>query len=105
MPTGVFIAENPNFSAILNEGVPGMNRYAKYGLLSTAVVGTLAWLAYGGIKDGQTYFKTIPELNQMGDQAHSKRLRVSGFVLPNSIKHNGDAVNFTIVENEAAEDT
>ncbi len=81
-----------------------MNRYAKYGLLSAGVVGTLAWLAYGGIKDGQTYFKTISELQQMGDQAHAKRVRVSGYVLPNSIKHNGDSVAFTIVENEAAED-
>jgi cytochrome c-type biogenesis protein CcmE len=94
-----------DFSAILLAGVPGMNHYVKYGLLSTAVVGTLAWLAYGGIKDGQTYFKTIPELGKMGDQAHSKRLRVSGYVLPGSIAHHGDAVHFTIVENEGTEDT
>ena len=53
-----------------------MNHYVKYGLLSAAVVGTLAWLAVGGIKDGQTYFKTIPELKKMGDQAQAKRLRV-----------------------------
>ena len=77
-----------------------MNRYAKYGLLSAAIVGTLAWLAVGGIKDGQTYFKTIPELKQMGDQAQAKRLRVRGYVLPHSITRSGAAVNFVIVENE-----
>ncbi|HEY7333911.1 MAG TPA: cytochrome c maturation protein CcmE [Bryobacteraceae bacterium] len=81
-----------------------MNRYAKYGLLSAAIVGTLAWLAVGGIKDGQTYFKTIPELKQMGDQAQAKRLRVRGYVLADSIKHTGSAVDFTIVQNEGTGD-
>ena len=82
-----------------------MNRYAKYGLLSAAVLGTLGWLAVGGIKEGQTYFKTIPELGRMGDQAQAKRVRVRGYVLPGSIEHHGGAVNFTIVENEGSDDT
>jgi cytochrome c-type biogenesis protein CcmE len=77
-----------------------MNNYVKYGLLSAAVVGTLAWLAVGGIKDGQTYFKTIPELKQMGEQAQAKRLRVRGYVLPGSISHSAANVAFTLVENE-----
>ena len=72
-----------------------MNRYAKYGLLSAAIIGTLAWLAVGGVKDGQTYFKTIPELKQMGDQAQAKRLRVRGYVLPHSITHSGRPVQPT----------
>jgi cytochrome c-type biogenesis protein CcmE len=79
---------------------PAVNRYAKYGLLSAAIIGTLAWLAIGGVKDGQTYFKTIPELKQMGNQAQAKRLRVRGYVLPHSIIHRGPAVDFVIVENE-----
>jgi cytochrome c-type biogenesis protein CcmE len=79
---------------------PAVNRYAKYGLLSAAIIGTLAWLAIGGVKDGQTYFKTIPELKQMGDQAQAKRLRVRGYVLPHSITHRGPVVDFVIVENE-----
>jgi len=80
-----------------------MNPYTKYGLLSAAIVGTLGWLAWGGIKDGQTYFKTIPELHQMGDQAMVKRLRVSGYVQPHSISNSGSGVSFTIVENEGLE--
>src|ERR1051325_9348912 len=104
IPTGVFMVGKLDFSAILELGAHAMNRYGKYGLICAAVVGTLAWLAYGGVKDGQTYFKTIPELGKMGDQAQAKRLRVSGFVLPGSIEHKADAVHFTIVENEAAED-
>lgn len=82
-----------------------MNRYMKYGLLSAAIVGTLGWLAWGGIKDGQTYFKTIPELSKMGDQATAKRVRVSGYVLPGSIQNRGSEVNFTIVENEGLENS
>jgi cytochrome c-type biogenesis protein CcmE len=82
-----------------------MNRYTKYGLLSAAILGTLGWLAWGGIKDGQTYFKTIPELSRMGDQATAKRVRVSGYVLPGSIANRGSEVHFTIVENEGLEDS
>jgi cytochrome c-type biogenesis protein CcmE len=77
-----------------------MNTYMKFGLLTAVVVGTLGWLAVGGINESKTYFKTIPELNKMGDQAQVKRLRVTGYVQPGSIVREGHAVKFTLVENE-----
>jgi len=77
-----------------------MNTYVKFGLLSAVVVGTLGWLAVGGINETKTYFKTIPELNKMGDQAQVKRLRVTGYVQPGSVIHEGHDVKCTLVENE-----
>jgi len=79
-----------------------MNNYWKFGTLTVAILGVLAWLAVGGVKETQTYFKTIPEVRVMGDQAQVKRLRVTGFVQPGSISHQDGAVRFMMVDNEAA---
>lgn len=72
----------------------------KIGLLSVAIIGTLAWLALGGVNESKAYFKTIPEVHQMGDQAHVKHLKVTGYVQPGSIVREGKNVYFTLVENE-----
>ncbi|MGH9654409.1 MAG: hypothetical protein ACRD6B_13210, partial [Bryobacteraceae bacterium] len=48
-----------------------MNTYVKFGVLMVLIVGSLAWLAVGGIKDTQTYYKTISELQKMGPKAHT----------------------------------
>lgn len=60
------------------------------------IVGSLVWLAVGGVKDTKTYYKTIPELQQMGQLAHSGRLRVAGDVKPGSIVKNGSEVSFVL---------
>ena len=72
-----------------------MNNYLKFGLLIAAILGTLAWLAVGGINETKTYYKTIAEVNQMGDQAKDKRIRVGGDVAANSIVREGTDVKFT----------
>ena len=73
-----------------------MNTFAKFTLLVVAVVGTLVWLALTGLKGDMTYYKTISELNQMGDQAHGKRLRVGGDVEKDSVVRDGRKVSFTL---------
>lgn len=73
-----------------------MKTYAKFGVLVVLIVGVLVWLAMGGISDSKTYYKTIAELNQMGDQAKGKRLRVGGDVQPGSIVRNGAEVTFVL---------
>ena len=75
-----------------------MNNYLKFGLLITAIVGTLAWLAAGGISDTKTYYKTIAEVNQMGKDNLEKRIRVGGDVAPNSIVREGRDVHFTLAQ-------
>jgi len=60
------------------------------------IVGSLVWLAVGGIKDTKTYYKTIPELQQMGKKAQGQRLRVGGDVQPGSISKNGPQVSFVL---------
>ncbi len=73
-----------------------MKTYVKFGVLAALIIGVLAWLAMGGISDSKTYYKTIAELGQMGDQAKGKRLRVGGDVQPGSIVRNGAEVTFVM---------
>jgi cytochrome c-type biogenesis protein CcmE len=72
--------------------------FAKFGLLVVAIVGILVWLAAGGIKETKTYYKTITELQQMGDRAKTSRIRVGGDVEVGSIQRLGKNVLFTLTQ-------
>ena len=71
-----------------------MNTYLKFAVLILLVVGSLVWLATGGVNETKTYYKTIPELQQMGKSA--QRLRVGGDVRPGSIVKAGAQVSFVL---------
>jgi len=73
-----------------------MNTYVKFGVLMALIVGSLVWLAVGGIRDTKTYYKTIPELEKMGQSAHGKRLRVGGDIQPGSIVKGASQVSFVL---------
>jgi len=76
-----------------------MNNYWKFGLLIVAIIGTLLWLAVGGINETSTYYKTIAELHQLGDNGKDHRLRVGGDVA-DSIQHKGREVRFTLTQDK-----
>jgi len=82
--------------SILVEALLCMNTYLKFGILMVLIVGSLVWLAVGGIKDTKSYYKTIPELQQMGSAARGQRLRVGGVVQPGSIAKSGAQVSFVL---------
>jgi cytochrome c-type biogenesis protein CcmE len=72
-----------------------MKTYWKFGALVAVIIGTLVWLAAGGISETKTYYKTISELDHTRD-AQGKRLRVAGDVEAGSILRKGRAVEFTL---------
>ncbi len=72
-----------------------MKTYGKFAILIVLIIGTLAWLAAGGINESKTYYKTISELQAMKDP-HGKRIRVGGDVVPGSINRTGKEVSFMI---------
>ena len=76
------------------------NNYIKFGALIAVILGTLTWLAVGGVNDGGAYYKTVPELRAMGEAASSKRVRVGGDVKPGSIDRQGDKVLFTLMQED-----
>lgn len=73
-----------------------MKTYVKFGVLAALIIGSLVWLAVGGISQTKTYYKTIPELEQMGKAAHDQRLRVAGDIVPGSILRQGAQVSFVL---------
>jgi cytochrome c-type biogenesis protein CcmE len=73
-----------------------MKTYLKFGILMSLIVGSLVWLAAGGISDSKTYYRTIVELQQMGNTAQGKRLRVGGDVEQGSISKNGVQTTFVL---------
>ena len=75
-----------------------MKTYAKFAVLVVAVIGILVWLAAGGVNEAKTYYKTISELNQMGDRAAAQRIRVGGDVEKGSIQRMGRDVYFTLTQ-------
>lgn len=78
-----------------------MAQHWKFIALIAIIIGTLAWLAVGGISDSMTYYKTIPELQQMGAEALGKKLRVGGDVEPGSIRREGTLVRFILVQEDS----
>jgi cytochrome c-type biogenesis protein CcmE len=77
-----------------------MKTYAKFAVLVVAILATLGWLAFSGINESKTYYKTITELKSMSPDQQVKRLRVTGDVVAGSIVRAGNQVRFTIVEKE-----
>ena len=73
-----------------------MKTWAKFALLVVAIVGTLVWLAVGGINETKTYYKTISELTKMGNRALDQKIRVGGDIEAGSIQRNGREVQFTL---------
>lgn len=80
-----------------------MKTYAKFAVLVVAILGTLAWLAASGINESKTYYKTISELKSMDAEQAAKRVRVTGDVVPGSIKRDGALVHFRIHEKDKNE--
>src|SRR6266852_6178332 len=74
-----------------------MKKYGKFVVLIAVVLGTLGWLALAGSGEAKSYYKTIAEVKQMGDQAGKKRLRVAGDIEKSSIERNGAEVAFVLV--------
>lgn len=73
-------------------------KYLQFGIAIAVVVVALVYLAFTGVQESKSYYVTIKELKNMGDEAYSKRLRVAGNVQPGSIKRQGTQVEFQLVE-------
>jgi cytochrome c-type biogenesis protein CcmE len=77
-----------------------MKTYTKFAVIIVAIIGTLVWLAAGGINETKTYYKTVAEVEQMGGEVMGKRLRVAGDVEEGSIVRAGREVRFVLVQEQ-----
>jgi cytochrome c-type biogenesis protein CcmE len=72
----------------------------KFVISAVVILGGLGWLAWTGVQESKSYYVTIKELRKMGDDAHTKHLRVAGNVQPGSIKQSGTHADFILVEDD-----
>jgi cytochrome c-type biogenesis protein CcmE len=76
-----------------------MHKNIKFGLIIVVILGTLGWLAAGGINQTASYYKEIAELNKLApSEKVDRRLRVGGDVELNSISRDGRDVHFVLVQ-------
>lgn len=75
-----------------------MKPWVKFAVLIVVIIGTLTWLAVGGINETKTYYKTISEVSAMGDRALEERIRVGGDVQEGSIVRQGKEVRFVLTQ-------
>jgi cytochrome c-type biogenesis protein CcmE len=76
-----------------------MSKNIKFGLIIVVILGTLGWLAAGGINQTASYYKEIAELERLApNEKVDKRLRVGGDVELNSISRDGRDVHFVLVQ-------
>ncbi len=65
---------------------------------TVVIVAAVLYLAISGARDSKSYYCTIGELQNMGNKAYARNLRVAGNVKPGSIQRVGTHANFVLLE-------
>ena len=71
-------------------------RKIKFLVGSVVIVLAVAWLGFSSFDESVAYYKTVDELQAMGDEAYGRRIRVAGNVVPGSIHKKDAGVRFTL---------
>ena len=60
------------------------------------IIGAVLYLALSGFQEGKAYYRTLKELDTLGPNTSSQRLRIAGIVTDGSIRRNGTEVTFQL---------
>jgi cytochrome c-type biogenesis protein CcmE len=73
----------------------------KFIIAIAVIVVTLSYLVYGGVKEAKVYYLTVGELTERVPSVYDDKVRVSGTVVPGSIKKDIDgSLEFKITDGE-----
>lgn len=75
------------------------NNNLKFIIGGLIIIAAMIWLGISGFEEGKAYYKTVEEIQEMGDDVYGKRLKVAGDVVMGSIKQNGRHLSFAIEQN------
>jgi cytochrome c-type biogenesis protein CcmE len=70
---------------------------ARIAAVVVIVLGAIGFLVFKGLGDATVYFKTADEAVAQKDELGTKRFRVEGAVVTDSVKQTGDVVEFSII--------
>ena len=82
-----------------------MSRHGRrvgFAVALAAIVGTFAYLVYGGIGENLVYFLTPEELVARGERAYDVPVRLGGQVVPGSVQWNAEAVDLRFAITDGA---
>jgi len=74
-----------------------MKKYGKFGACIGVILGVFIMLATTRTAESTAYYRTIPEIRQMGAGPIKKKIRVLGDVEKDSIQRRGSEVAFVLV--------
>ena len=64
------------------------------------IAASLGWVAAQGLGNSLVYYRTPTELVRMGDELAGERIRLGGYVVPGSVRHDGDSLEFVVSDGE-----
>lgn len=73
-------------------------KQVKFAVGIIVIILAVGWLGYSGFQESKSYYVTLPELKNMGDNAYNKKLRVAGDVEKGSIVNSGSSVKFNLIQ-------
>lgn len=73
-------------------------KQVKFAVGIIVIILAVGWLGFSGFQESKSYYVTLPELKNMGDNAYNKKLRVAGDVEKGSIVNSGSSVKFNLIQ-------
>jgi cytochrome c-type biogenesis protein CcmE len=64
------------------------------------VVAAMGYFGIMGFQEGKAYYKTLEELDAMGERAYGKRIKVAGIVTAGTIERHGKDLHFRLEQKE-----
>ena len=64
------------------------------------VITAIVYFGISGFQEGKAYYKTIEELDAMGDAAYGKRIKVAGIVTDGTLDRKADGLHFRLEQND-----
>src|SRR5919201_547918 len=60
------------------------------------IAGALGWVLVSGLRNSLMYYRTPSEVMRMGRTAYGQPIRLGGYVVPGSVRHDGPALDFVL---------
>jgi len=76
------------------------SKFFKFGAAVAIIVPSLSYLAWTGVNENKSFYVTIKEMHDMGNEQYARSLRVEGIVKPGTIQRNGSHAEFVIQDGE-----
>ncbi|MFH1277157.1 MAG: cytochrome c maturation protein CcmE [Candidatus Eisenbacteria bacterium] len=75
-------------------------KHGKFLIGIALVLGTVAWLAFTGFEESKAYYRTVEEVQELGEAVADQRLKVGGDVQDGSIEWKGKELHFRLAQEE-----